>query len=317
MASSLAPDRMMKLCWAIVTAVAVTAHVTHAQTTRIQLGFTGAIDYLAAFVAKDQGFFSKRNLDVSLTYMPNGASIPPGLLGNSLQIGGIAVPVVLQAKAGGFPIKIVAGASVTTKQNPNGWVVARANSNIKGPRDLTGKRIGVPAVGSYYHVLLRHWLEDNGVTAKAVTYVEVPFVRLGDVLKSGQIDAAALGQPYAGRIIASGTGYSVAAYTTHYPDDTLSNLYCATESWVRANPGVPAAFRSALDEAAAFISANPDKARESAVRYLKVTPDIVAKLPLANYRSAVTPAQLLAWNTIARRQALVQRDVDPASLLTP
>jgi NitT/TauT family transport system substrate-binding protein len=300
-----------------VTVIGLAAHVAYAQSTRIELGFTGAIDYLAAFVAKDQGYFAKRGLDVSLRYMPNGASIPPGLLGDSLQIGGIAVPVVLQAKAGGFPMKIVAGGSVTTKRNPNGWVVGRANSTIKGPKDFQNKRVGVPAIGSYYHVLLRQWLEDNGVQAKSVTFVEVPFVRLGDVLKSGQIDAAALGQPYAGRIIASGTGYEIAAYTTHYPDDTLSNLYCATEAWVRAHPKVPAAFRSALDEAAVFIAANPDKARESAVRYLKVSADIVAKLPLANYRSVVTPAQLQAWNTIARRQALINKDVDPASLLTP
>lgn len=301
----------------ILAAAALTLVVTsaHAEPTKVNLGFTAVIDYLSAFVAKDQGFFAKHDLDVTLTLMPNGGSIPPGLLAGSLQVGGLTSPSVLQAKAAGIPLKIVTGGTVVTKANPNGWVVARTDVKIDSPKDFEGKRVGTGGVGSYFNVLFRQWLTDNGADPQKVTFVEAPFGQLGDILKSGQIDAATLGQPFLSRIVKAGTGYEVAAYTGSFQDGLLSNIYVSTEEWVGANKAAAEGFSAAIDEADAFIKASPDEARKSAATYLKLPAEVLATVPLSNYSAEVTPKQIETWNGIMRGQGLIDADVTPASLL--
>jgi len=133
---------MKRILMALALA-AITASSAHAQghRTKITLGYTGVIDYLAAFVAADQGIFEKHGLDVTLQRMPNGASIPPGLLANSLQIGGITAPVLIQAKAGGFPMKVVAGGSVVIKENPNGGSSRGPTAASKSQRISSGNAL--------------------------------------------------------------------------------------------------------------------------------------------------------------------------------
>lgn len=301
----------------VLTAAALICSIgsAHAEPVKVNLGFTAVIDYLGAFVAKDQGFFEKHGLDVTLTLMPNGGSIPPGLLSGSLQVGGLTSPSVLQAKAAGIPLQIVTGGTVVTQANPNGWVVARTDVKVSGPKDFEGKRVGTGGVGSYFNVLFRQWLVDNGADPQKVTFVEAPFGQLGDILKSGQIDAATLGQPFLNRIVSAGTGYEVAAYTGSFQDGLLSNVYVATEEWVAANKDAAAGFAAAIEEANAFIEQSPDAARKSAATYLKLPPEVLATVPLSNYNALVTPEQIEMWNGIMRNQDLTETDVTPASLL--
>jgi len=301
----------------ILTAAALVLSIgsANAEPVKVNLGFTAVIDYLSAFVARDRGLFTKHDLDVTLTLMPNGGSIPPGLLAGSLQIGGLTSPSVLQAKAAGIPLQIVTGGTVVTQANPNGWVVARTDVKIAGAKDFEGKRVGTGGVGSYFNVLFRQWLVDNGADPQKVTFVEAPFGQLGDILKSGQIDAATLGQPFLSRIVNAGTGYEVAAYTGSFQDGLLSNVYVATEEWIAANKAAAEGFAAAIEEANAFIESNPDEARKSAATYLKLPAEVLATVPLSNYNALVTPEQIEMWNGIMRGQGLTDADVTPASLL--
>jgi len=136
-------------------------------------------------------------------------------------------------------------------------------------------------------------------------------------LKAGQIDAATIGEPYVSRIVKSDIGYVVSPYTGTFEQGLLSNIYTATDAWVQANPQAPKAFRAALDEAITFVQNSPEKARESAAKHLKLTPEVLAETPLANYRTDVVPTQVQAWNNISRRHGLVDRDIDPKSVLLP
>src|SRR5215467_9114464 len=83
---------------------------------KIILGYTPGPDFLAAFTAKDQGFFDKHGIDATLQFTPSANSIPAALLSDSLQIGTPTVPILLAAVSNGLGLKIV-GANIETGGN--------------------------------------------------------------------------------------------------------------------------------------------------------------------------------------------------------
>jgi len=289
--------------------------VADARPIKATLGYTAVVDWLGAFVAKDDGFFAKNGLDVTLKLMPNGAVIPPGLLSDSLQIGGVTGPFIIQTTAAGFPLKIVSGASVATKQNPNGWIVTRTGSGIRTAADFKGRRVAAGALGGYYNVLFREWLKKRGVDPNSVHFVEVSFGQISDVMKAGQIDAATIGQPFVDRMVAAGIGKKFSAYTSDFPNGLLSNLYVATQSWLSKNPAAAHDFKTAMEESDKAIASNPAVARTIAARYLKLPTGAMKGLPLANYKTSVTSAQVMEWSQLMLSQKQIDKNVDPSKVL--
>ena len=64
----------------LLAAVAVCLAGPAAAQTKISLGYTQANAFMAAFVAKDQGFFAKRGLDVTMQIVPQGSRLCPSAL---------------------------------------------------------------------------------------------------------------------------------------------------------------------------------------------------------------------------------------------
>ena len=49
------------------------------QSARILFGYTAVTDFASAFVAAEQGYFTKRNLDVELKFIPINSTIPAAI----------------------------------------------------------------------------------------------------------------------------------------------------------------------------------------------------------------------------------------------
>jgi NitT/TauT family transport system substrate-binding protein len=153
-------------------------------------------DYVSLYAAKEEGFFAKRKLDVEPTLVTLNSTIPQALLSNSLQVGLPTPSVFLQAVDGGLDLVVIGGTSITDPSTlKNFGVVIRAGENIQKAQDFAGKKVGVPGIGAFLHVLFRQWLVQNGVDPKKVTYVEVSFPAMNDVLKGGTVDAVVSAAP--------------------------------------------------------------------------------------------------------------------------
>ena len=66
-------------------------------------------DFASVFVAADEGYFKKRNLDVELKFIPAQLDHPAALQSDSLQIGGPTPSVFLQAVDGGLDLVLISG----------------------------------------------------------------------------------------------------------------------------------------------------------------------------------------------------------------
>ncbi len=307
-----------QLLSATIAAATATAFPARAQTsTKIAYGYSAVSDFASVFVAKEEGFFDRRGLDVELKFIPINSTIPAAIESNSLQIGGPTPPGLLQSVEGGLDHVVLGGGGVLSKAYTELALVARAGSGIHTAHDCIGKKIGVPGLGALLHVAFRQWLKLNGVDHKQVTFVEAAFPLHGDLIRGGSIDAVVSGGPFMTRIVDSGAGYVASYFTTFLPEGYPTIVHVAKREWVQKNPAAAASFRDAMREGAAFMvqPKNEDKVRAALAKYLKLPPPAVAKMQISPPGPVVTEKQLEWWASLMREQQLLKGTGSVANLI--
>jgi NitT/TauT family transport system substrate-binding protein len=302
--------------WLMLAAIVVLACGARADPqTRLVIGYTSLGDVGANFVAKEQGFFAAHDLDVELKALRGGSVIVPGLVVGEIQIGTLAPPVFLQAVDGGIDLTALTGLSVLTKGMKSAAVVARAGLDIKSPADLVGRRTGVSGIGSISEVLYREWLRQKGIDSKKMTFVEVPFPSMRDLLRSGRVDVIIIPDPLLSQIVSSGVGYVVAYFFGELPDGASQMINASTRAWAQNNPGVVANYRAAIEEATAFIAKNDDRTKAIIAKYLHLPEAVVRDSELPRFVASIDPAQMQWWMDVLARQDMLRNKLDPVQLI--
>jgi NitT/TauT family transport system substrate-binding protein len=289
----------------------------HAQVpAALSVGYTNTSSFTGIFIAQDRGLFAKRGLDVKLVLIALNSTIPSALAGGSIQIGGATPPVFLRAQAGGLDLVVVAGGAVNDVRNKTGaGVVARIGSGINTAKDFEGKRVGVPGLGAYMDVLFHRWLKEHGADDKKVRFVEVPLAQSADILRSGNVDAMLVGEPFFSRVIGTHAGYLVAPYFTEMPDGLFAIYFTAARPWAATHHKELAAFRDALSDANAVLVEQPAAAREIVARSTHLPADVVTNMVLPTLKLNVPPGDMRYWAETLLAQGMIHSIPDAPSLL--
>jgi NitT/TauT family transport system substrate-binding protein len=281
-----------------------------AEAVKIAVGYPRAAEFLPAFVAQDTGLFEKHGLDVTLTAVSVTSIIPQALLSNSFQIAAGTVPNLMLATEGGLDLVAVMGATRMTRGYPTVSLMVRAGTLFTGPEDLRGKKVGVPGLSSNMDLMLRKWLLDRRIDLGQVTFVELSFAQMADVLKSGQVDAVAAIEPTRSRISASGIGVRVADYGADLVEDVLGALWLTTRLWADANPETLDAFRGAYGDALGFIKTDPERAKQIELKYLGFNGP---RFPV--FSTELKVEDFSFYHDMGRQVGLIMTAPDPAKLI--
>jgi NitT/TauT family transport system substrate-binding protein len=300
----------------VVAAALVLANAAAAMANPIHVGYTATADFFPLFVAKEEGYFARRGLDVTPVLLPLNPIIPQALMANSLQIGGATPSTFLQAIAGGIDLVAIAGDTVTGPAVfQNSGVVARPESNIRRPEDFIGKTVGVPGIGAFMHVLFRQWLASKGVDDDQVTFVEVAFFNMNDALRSRSVDAVLTGQPVLSRIVEAGTGRVAFHYIEDLPPKQSVLLFASMREWAEKNATAARAFKAAIAEAGQFARSNPDRTRAHVGKYIHLSSPLMQKVPIGDVQPDISEAQLAWWVDIMRKNDMVESPIDVGKLI--
>jgi NitT/TauT family transport system substrate-binding protein len=294
--------------------VTLWAHAAAAQT-KIVVGYTATADFASGFIALDQGLFKQRGLDVEFKLVPLNSQLPAAVQSGSITLGGTTVSVLLQAVDGGLEHVAVAGSGVTWKGQDSFGAVMRADLPYGKPEDFVGKKVGAPGIGAFLQVLFRNWLLDNGVDYKKVTFIEVGFPQMADVLRGGNVDAVVTGEPVMGRIVAGGIGKQVTSFTDNLKGELPIIVYSATRKWAEANPAALKAFQAAIAEGAAIANKDQAAVRASVANYIKMPPEVIAGMKLGRWQAAVTDTGIAGWIDIMKRQDMLRTGIDAKSVI--
>jgi NitT/TauT family transport system substrate-binding protein len=187
---------------------------------------------------------------------------------------------VSQLIAKGAPLKVI---STVYQSNPNA-VLALKKMNIRSPRDLVGKKVGVPA-GSSQTTMLPLFLRANGLKESEVNLINMPPTAMVPSLLQGQVDAI-LGSIDAYQIQIEAQGAQVDVYRfADYGVPTVSTSIFAANSVLASSPDIARRFVAASLKGWYFAIDNPERA----VRALKIVfPNVNDKLS-AQELAAIKP----------------------------
>lgn len=306
--------RIAAYAMALLLAFAVTPALAQKKVT---FGHQMVFDLAPVLVAQDKGFFAKHGIEVVNKPIPLNSQNPAALEAGEVDIAMPTASVFLQALNGGLDLVAVSGFSDTIKTDSNYGVLVRPEANIKTPADFVGKKVGVPGLNAFLHVMFREWLTMKGVDWKKVEFVETQFPQMEGILKAGSVDAVVAIQPFVARITGTKAAEMFAQFIRDMPAGMAITVFASKKAWANANKDTIKAFRAGFDEGAAYVRANPDEARATVAKFLKLPPQAVAPVAIPQLDSAVTEAKLAPWAAIMKSQGMIRGDVNIKNVIVP
>ena len=288
-----------------------------ADPVKIVIGTTPLADVMPAYIAREKGFFAARGLDVSFVFIPLNPTIPAALLSGSIQIGAPNSAVFVQAFDAGLDLQLVAGSTTTPSIGAPIAYVTRTDVPYSEPRDLEGKSIIMPGLGSSVDVLFQKWLADKGIDPKKIKFVEMPSPQTDDALKAKTVDGAVVVEPFLTRVQQSGTGKVAVRFMDGLADDKLGISYVATRAWIGQNRDALESFRKAIDEGIAWSKANQQEARTLIQPYIKLPQSVIDALPFPNMKNDITPEGVRWWVDTMKAQGRLATNPNVAAMIAP
>jgi NitT/TauT family transport system substrate-binding protein len=161
----------------------------------------GAVSYIKEIAPKC-------GIKVEERIFAKGLDVMQAIIAGELDVGTTASEAAISGRAGGAPIYVVAGFA-----KGGARLVARADANVRGVKDLKGKKVGVTR-GGIQEVLLMAELQKAGLSAdpapgKDVQIVYLAYADLNQALLGKNIDVMMQSEPQSSQAINKGFGVEV------------------------------------------------------------------------------------------------------------
>lgn len=310
-----------RLAYVFGLACAGVAAVASAAQQKVQLGVPPIGDYIAVYVAYDEGIYAKHGLDVTLHPIGISSLTTAGLLSKSLDVAALSVPDTIQAVDSGIDLVTFAGLGVLAAETEGGTrvgVVAPPDSRIESAADYKGKTVGVPALGGLLHIMFQHYLGQNGVSYEDVTFIELAVPSHFDAIKSASVDAVVTVDPMLVRLVNTKAGKQVVSLNGTVPPKTLTSIIASTRDYAQQNPQVVEAMRKALDEATELSITDHEKTRAAMVKYLKLPAPVAATIDMPlTLETGISVEQMNWWRDVMREQKLIDGRTDLGKTILP
>jgi NitT/TauT family transport system substrate-binding protein len=206
-----------------------------------------------------------------------------------------------------MPIVGITGGPVETDARKTHALLVLASSPITEPKALTGKTVAVNALRNIEHVMLRQYLEKNGIPVDSVKVVEAPFPQMEGVLKNGSVDAVMAIEPF---ITLAQNNKTVRVLGYPYTDvrtRSIVSAYDVRSDWLTQNADTARKFAAAIAEATDFINNNGTEARQILLKYTKIPQEVADKVVITEFQGKADAAELQVWIDELARQGIIEK----------
>jgi len=235
--------------------------------TTLHIGYQPSTHQIAEMVASEKGWWAEdlKPFGVATVDEKVFQSGPPemqAMLAGALDIAYVGTAPPITAIAQGLDAKIVAAVNINGSD-----LVLRPNVTYSGPKSLEGLSIGTFPPGSIQDIVMKKWLEDNGVD---ISKVQIHGMGPGDAvtaIEAGKIDGVFLPHPSPAQISLDGKGRSVVQSGEMWPNHACCSLLISGKL-LREQPALVEQIIKTHIKATEYVNAHPD---ESAQIYAQKT----------------------------------------------
>lgn len=264
-------------------------------------------------VALENGYFEKNGLDVEVVEFPSGKrALNNGLFKGVVDIATSSDVPVAVSMLKGLDFKI---AAITFNADNINRVIARKDAGIKRPSDLIGKRIATQR-SSAVHYFLDLFMGEHGISHKDIEMIYMKAEKLPLALRSGEIDAFSMREPYiteAKELL--GENCVVFSEPGLY---SQIDVVVVDNKIVENSPQMVNNFLRALIEAEEFTVSNTKESIDIISKRLGVSYESISKLwPEVKLRISLGQSSVMLMEDIARwviKEKLIEDKEVPNSL---
>ncbi len=276
----------------------------------LTLGIMRSSSQLPLFVARDQGYFEEEGLTVDLQVFNAAKDRDAALQANELD--GVISDEVGMAiyQNGGIDMRI------TSATDGSFILVTAPESNILSFEDLKGKSVGI-SENTAIDYTLDAMLLANGLASTDVERVAIPAMpeRL-EMLKTGQIDAAVMPNPFADDAIAAGATQLAVADGSEIPYISVVGFLNGA---IEEKGADIAAFHRAYNKAVEYINANDVSMFEDIIINELGYPEAMrGSIVLPEFKATRLPSEEEVNNVFdwSRERGLLSTEITAADVLS-
>ncbi|MBB2946853.1 NitT/TauT family transport system substrate-binding protein [Actinoplanes lutulentus] len=283
---------------------------------KVKVGVIPIIDVAPIYLGQKQGFFSKRNIELTMEAGQGGAAIVPGVVSGQFQFGFSNFTSLMIAQTKSVPIKAVAAgvASTGVQGKDFGAVVVKGDSPIKTAAELAGKKISVNTLKNIGDTVTRESVRKAGGDPSKIEFVEMPFPNMPAALDGGQVDAAWVVEPQLTAIKAAGGREIASTFVDAAPNLTVAAYFASTEL-IAKDADLVTRFTEAINESLTYADANPDAVRAILADYTKIDEKGRAAVVLPKWPVEINKASVETLAKLGEQDGIFSGTPDLAKLL--
>jgi NitT/TauT family transport system substrate-binding protein len=258
---------------------------------KVTVGVIPIVDVAPIYLGKQQGFFSKRNIDLTMETAQGGAAIVPAVVSGQYQFGFSNVVSLMVAQENNVPIKAVANGVYATgdpAKDFSGLIVK--DPNIKSAKDLEGKTVASNTLKNIVDTSIKELVRKDGGDPAKVKLVELPFPDMAAALDGDRVQATFVVEPFLSAALAKGWR-SVGSFAAVDPNLCVA-MYFTSTRLASENADLVRRFTEAMNESLAYADANPQAVVQIITTYTQITPDAAAKMTLPKFPAEINRSAL-------------------------
>ncbi len=285
----------------------------------VRLGYLPIMASLPVFVAQDQRLFEQQRLRLQTVSFSSSNDMVSALVSGQVDVlpAVSLIPLVhLEIQHPGR-IRIFAHSRMR-RDNSTYRIVVKSDSPIRDVSGLVQKRVGV-FPGTSATRLLSAFLKRNGVDPQSITFVPLPTSTQVSGLESGSIDALFAYDPLVA--IAEPGRYRALSNSVYAELSEACPLGVSVISrdFERKHPSRAAEATRAVQDAISYSGTHPDQVRQLLPRFTRLTPQMAARVPVADLTLSNTldPAALQRFIDVLYEIGEVPERIDAKRLIEP
>lgn len=258
---------------------------TNTAVTKMNVGHINLANDLPAYVAKEKGYFTAENLDVTLTKKDSSKLATDALYSGDIDAsaGSSTVPLLGAESSQPGKAKIYAlGYTGKDEKTTLGGFVVLKDSSIASVADLAGKKIAV-FPGGTAKILLTRYLNTQKVDTSGIQWVEQAPTLWAASLQSSAVDSVYAYEPQY-TIFKQDQSNPVRVVAFGALENDISPLYLGgatlTTKFIDAHKDAAKAYVRAYYKGIDFIKNNESEARQILAKYTGIKPEVTSTMNL-------------------------------------
>ena len=283
------------------------------EKAKIKVGALPTAELAPLHYAAQKGLFEREGLTVEIVTASDGATALNNAIGGDFDITFSSYVPIFAAQAKGVAdLKIITDCASAV---PNSCLImSTPSSGVRTPEDLAGKRIAISGTGTISELMVKAAMKANKVPYEKTQMVPLGFINMPNALKSGQVDAAFVVEPFLTLAARDADAVPVLDTTTGPLEDLPLGGYVSNAQFAEKNPKTVAAFQRAMTSAVAEAQ---DRAKIEPLlpKFAKIDKETASIITMLKLNARADATRLQRVPRLMLEFGYITKDVDVASMI--